>query len=140
MEFPISPLRGVGRIEFGMKPDEVRSAIGANPKSFKRSPQAPYPCDYFESEGAFFYYDSDGRLEAAEFAFPAQPIVENLSLLGMKFEDATAALAGLDTQIEREIDSVIAYQLGVSIYAPLAKDEPKSLVESVIAFRPGYYN
>ena len=140
MEFPISPLKGIGDIDFGMKPEEVRVRIRSDPKSFKRSPHSSFPCDYFESEGSFFYYDADGRLEAAEFAAPAQPTIENFSLLGLGLDVATAILSRLDPGVEREGDGAIAYQLGISIYAPLAKDDPSAPVESVLAFRSGYYD
>jgi len=140
MELRISPLKGVGQIDFGMSPKEVRSNIGSDPKSFKRTPQSAFPCDYFASEGAFFYYDSDGRLEAVEFAPPARPTIDNLSIIGLGFSEAVAMLSRLDTHVEREVDGAIAHQLGISIYAPLAKDDPSAPVESVIAFRPGYYN
>ena len=140
MEFHISPLKGIGQIKFGMSPGEVRNQVGSEPKSFKRTPQAAFPCDYFESEGVYFYYDGNGLLEAAEFAQPAQPTVENLSLLGVGFGEAVAALSRLDTQVETEADGAIAYQLGVSIYAALAKDDTSAPVESVMAFRPGYYD
>lgn len=140
MKFRILPLKGVDGIEFGMTPDDVRSRFDSEPKTFKRTPQDSFPCDYFESESVFFYYDSDARLEAVEFALPAQPSIENMKLLGIGLNEATAALSGLDSQVEKEIDGAIAYQLGVSIYAPLAKDNAAAPVESVLAFRPGYYN
>ena len=140
MEFQIAPLKGIGQVKFGMTPDEVRGKIGSDPKSFKRTPQSSFPCDYFESEGAFFYYDSNGCLEAAEFAPPAQATVDNVTLLGLGFSEAVVMLSRLDPQVKREADGAIAYQLGISIYAPLAKDDHLAPVESMIAFRPGYYN
>jgi hypothetical protein len=140
MEFQISPLKGVDSIEFGMAPSDVRRHFDSEPKSFKRTPQDAFPCDYFESEGVFFYYDREGHLEAVEFASPAQPSVENLRLLGLGLDQATTVLSRFDSEVEKEADGAIAYQLGVSVYAPLAKDNPAASVESVLAFRPGYYN
>lgn len=140
MKFQISSLKGVNGIEFGMSRNEVRRHFDSQPRSFMRSPQDSSPCDYFESQGVFFYYDGVGHLEAVEFASPAQPSVENLKLLGMGLDEATAALSGFDSEVEKEPDGAVAYQLGVSIYAPLAKENPAAPVESVLAFRPGYYN
>jgi hypothetical protein len=88
----------------------------------------------------FFYYDSDGRLDAAEFTRPSRPIVKNRDLLGLAYGEAVAFLVSLDTQVEKQADGAIAYQLGVSIYAPLAKDDASAPVETVLVFRPGYYN
>jgi len=140
MKFRIIPLKGVDGIEFGMSPSDVRRHFGSEPKSFKRTPQDAFPCDYFELEGVFFYYDSEGRLEAVEFSSPSQPAIENLELLGLGLDAATKALSSLDSDLEKETDGAIAYQLGVSIYAPLAKSNTAAPVESVLAFRSGYYN
>jgi hypothetical protein len=49
-------------------------------------------------------------------------------------------LSTLDDQIGEETDSAIAYQKGVGIWSPLAKDNPAAPVESVVAFRSGYHN
>lgn len=140
MQIVISPLKGVGDVEFGMPQHKVRGLVGGNVRSFKRTPQDLFPCDYFKDIGAFFYYDSEGRLEAVEFASPARPTVAGTELIGLSFDKACASLDVLDSQVVREVDGAIAYQLGVGIYAPLAKDNPEAPVESVIAFRPGYYN
>jgi hypothetical protein len=140
MEFRISPLEGVGDIKFGMSPDDVRKHFRSAPKSFKRTSKDTFPCDHFELEGLFCYYDGDGHLEAIEFGSPAQPSVANLNLLGLGLDVATAALANFDSEVESEVDGAIAYQLGVSIYAPLAKEDASASVESLLAFRPGYYN
>jgi len=140
MKFDIFPLKGVNQIEFGMAFDQVRALMGNEPKSFKKSPQDPFSTDYFASSGVFFFYDADGRFEAAEFALPAQPIVSNHSLLRLKFKDALAALRNADPHVKQQVDGAIAYQLGVSIYAPLAKNDVTAPVETVLAFRPGYYN
>lgn len=139
-QLAIAPLRGVGNVQFGMAQKEVRDTVGGKFQSFKRTPQASFPCDYFEELGTFFYYDSAGRLDAVEFARPARPVVAGVELLGLSFSKARAHLRALDNQVEEEIDGAIAYQLGVSIHAPLAKTNPAAPVESLIAFRAGYYN
>src|SRR4051812_8873138 len=108
MNYIINPLRGVGRIEFGMKSDVVRAYVGAEFKSFKRSPEAAFPCDYFPSQSAFFYYDSSGYLEAVEFAAPARPTVDGIELMSLPFEQVVTKLAARDEHIEIERDGAIA--------------------------------
>jgi hypothetical protein len=139
-DFLIAPLKGVGNIKFGMVPNEVRSRIGLPYRSFKRSSVSSFPCDHFEQLGVFFYYDSNGTLEAIEMTSRACPTLNSVDLFALDFESATRALAALDASLKSEVDSVISYGLGVSIYAPLAKDNPKAPLESVIAFRAGYFN
>lgn len=75
MEFDISPFKAVNQIEFGMTPEQVRVAMKTQPMSFKKCPVDVFPADHFEAAGAFFYYDADSRLEAAEFASPAHAIL-----------------------------------------------------------------
>lgn len=140
MLFNIAPLRGVGNIEFNSPREEVRRLVNAPLQSFKRSFDDPFPCDYYRAMGAFFYYDVEDRLEAIEFAAPARPTVGGLELLGLGFDEACASLRTLDSDVRQEIDGAIAPHLGVSVYAPLAKDDPAAPVESVLAFRPGYYD
>jgi hypothetical protein len=43
-------------------------------KTFRRSPEEKFPCDYFDREGVFLYYDDDGRFEAVEFSIPSPPL------------------------------------------------------------------
>jgi hypothetical protein len=138
MEFAISPLEGVGDLEFGMPRNEVRRLLG-DFLSFERSPEASTPCDHFKDLGAFCYYDAEDLLEAMEFAPPARPMVAGMNLLGLGFDEACATLRAADSHVDEERDGAIARHLGVSVWAPLAKDNPAAPVESVLAFRPGYY-
>lgn len=140
MNYVIHPFRGVGSIEFGMTPEDVRDHMRTDFKSFKRTPQVAFPSDYFPSDGTFFYYNASGLLEAIEFAAPARPTVSGLDLLNLTFGQAVTKLSTLDNYVEEKIDGAIAHNLGVSVYAPLAKDDRNVPVESVLAFRRGYYN
>ena len=140
MEYEITPFEGVGPIKFGMTPEEVQRTLGKVPTTFMRTPQAAFPCDYFQSVGAFCYYDSDGALEAVEFGHPARPLLAALSLLGSPMNKALATLSQLDPTLAVEADGAIAYQLGVSIFAPHLKDNEAANVESLLAFRRGYFD
>jgi len=140
MGYEIRSLQGVGAIDFGMSPLEVRGLIKAKFKSFKRSSKATYPCDYFPSVGVFAYYKASGELEALEFALPAQPVFEGKDLLGMGFDAAKILLLSKDPALEIEVDGAISRSLGISLYAPLAKDDPAGNCESILVFEQGYYD
>jgi hypothetical protein len=140
MNYTIHPFRGVGAVEFGMTPEEVRSRVRSDFKLFKRSPDVPFPSDYFPKEHAFFYYDASGLLEAIEFAPPARPTVNGLDLFSLTFGQAVTKLAVLDDTLKEGVDGAIAHRLGVSIWAPSAKYDRNAPVESVLAFRKGYYD
>jgi len=140
MDYRIDPLVGVGPIRFSMSREAVREHMKSRLQSFQRSPVDAILCDFFPDEGAFFYYDSRDYLEAIEFAAPATPTLFGVDIFGLTFRTAVSWLSEFDTHIEVEPDSVIAFELGVSVYAPLAKDDEDVRVESVLIFRRGYYN
>ena len=140
MSFLISTFFGAGSINFGMSPSEVRALLGGNFKSFKKTSNAEYPCDYYESLGIFVYYKLPGIVEALEFAEPADPVFNGRSLLKLSFEDLKSMLLDMDKNLEIESDSLISYKLGIGVYAPDADEDASLPVESVIAFEDGYYS
>ena len=123
-----------------MTSEDVQRALGKVPKTFKRTPQAAFPCDYFQSEGTFCYYDSDGSLEAVEFGDPARPLLATLSLLGSPMNKALAALFQLDPTLAVGADGATSHHMGVSIFAPQLKDNGTASVESLLVFRRGYFD
>ncbi|MGR5280809.1 ABC transporter ATP-binding protein [Photobacterium damselae subsp. damselae] len=140
MYFLITSFAGAGSLKFGMTPDEVRSLLGANFKSFKRMPNSEFPCDYFESLGVFVYYKLPGVVEAIEFADPAAPEYENNNLLKLSFDDLKKILLGKDKKLEVESDSLTSHSLGIGVYAPDADEDPSLPVESIIVFEKDYYD
>lgn len=140
MNYEIQPLKGIGSIEFGMLSTKVRSLIGGEFKSFKRSPAAAYPCDYFPHIGVFAYYKGSGELEAIELALPAQPTLDGMNLFDIGFDAVKVLLKSKDTGLHIEIDGAISPALGISLYAPDAKENPATICESVLVFEKGYYD
>lgn len=140
MSFLISTFVGAGSINFGMSPIEVRALLGGSFKSFKRTPNAEYPCDYYESLGVFVYYKLPGVVEAVEFAEPADPEFDGRSLFKLSFDDLKAMLLGKDKSLEIESDSLTSYKLGIGAYAPDADEDSSLPAESIIAFEDGYYS
>jgi hypothetical protein len=140
MNYVIDPYKGVGKVKFGMNPKQVRSIVQNRFELFKRFDEEAFPSDYFPEEHAFFYYDASGLLEAIEFAPPARPTIDGLDLFGLTFGQAVTKLALLDDSVKEDVDGAIAHRLGVSIWAPLKKDDRNAPVESVLAFRKGYYD
>lgn len=140
MIFDISPLVGAGTLKFGMASNQVRKELGVNFKSFKRTPAAEMPCDYFDSVGVFVYYRKPDVVEAIEFALPAEPIFEEHNLLQMPFKDLLELLRAKDDQLEIEVDALSSNALGIGAYAPNAEESPDLPVDSIIVFERGYYN
>lgn len=140
MQYDIEPLYGAGSIHFGATAEEVRTELGANFTSFRRTPSAAFPCDFYESLSVFVYYKVPGIVEAVEFAHPADVRLEGVSLLTLSFAELTAFLHERDSLVEVEIDSATSYGLGVGAYAPRADEAPDEPAESIIVFERGYYD
>ena len=139
MDLEIIPIEGVGPIKFGMSPEAVRSIIGGEYRSFLKTPKSVFPCDSFRDEGIICFYDANACLEAIEFMRRSQPHLYGHEFIGHTVEDVRTFIAGLDDNVEINSDGAISHRLGVGVYAPLAKSNPRAIVESVIAFRQGYY-
>jgi len=117
----------------------VRALLGDEAESFKRTESSEWPCDYFARIGIFVYYRAPGVVEAIELCRPASAIVDSLDLLRVPILKAIEHLKGLDPDLEVAEDSFTSYKLGVGGYAP-DMDDPNSEAESIIVFRPGYYD
>lgn len=140
MRLDIRPFLGVGAVRFGMFPSEVRRLFGKEFKSFNRSVDSTYPCDYFPSIGVFAYYKSSAELEAIECALPAQLFFDEINLLGIGFDAAKIFLQSKSTTLEMEVDGAIAHGLGISLYAPKAKENQSAPCESILVFERNYYD
>lgn len=140
MDFPIRPYKGVGPIDFGMTPDEVRRALKAKVRSFLKTPKSVMPTDAFEKLGIYVYYKRPGHYEAVEFAGPASPTLEGKQLLGRPYTQVLNDLKELDSNLKFDDAGFRSEKFGVGIYAPYANDEPDEPVEGVIVFERGYYD
>lgn len=118
---------------------DVRRRLGAVCKSFKRTSSSAFPCDYFPSLGIFACYTVSGELEAVELASPADPQLDGIQLLTLGFDAAKDFLQSKDSGLEVEVDGAIARAIGISLYAPKAKEDSSAPCESVLVFQEGYF-
>jgi hypothetical protein len=141
MDMKIYPLRGVNNIEFGMHAKFVRNNIGKEFKEFRRGSEV-YPSDYFEKEGIFCYYDSEGRLDAMEFHRPARVFLGGVNLLSLHFNQIMAFLSKLDSRFLTDGDGADFRTISIGVYAPGALDEDEGdvPVEAILVGRENYYD
>ncbi len=85
MNYDIHNNKGAGPLLIGISRDEARSCMEDAPTSFKRSPQAHEPCDYYEMIGVFIYYKSPGLIEAIEVSSPSAVMYQGVDLLSIPF-------------------------------------------------------
>ncbi|MFZ0497978.1 MAG: hypothetical protein WAM52_02505 [Steroidobacteraceae bacterium] len=140
MQHQVLPLQGWGLLRFGMSRAEVRAAMGGAVESRKRNQFSATAYDFFPAQGVFAYYRVDDTLEAVELAKPASALIEGMDLLDSPFEDAERFLSSKADPVERDADGLTCYLLGVSLYAPDARDDPQSKPESVLIFCTGYFD
>ena len=140
MNVEINPLQGFEKLKFGTQIDLVREALGVAYKTFKRTPSAEMPCDFFESLGIFTYYNPSGTLEAIEFVRPAKPCYGGVNLLEAGVNEIKKILIEHDSGIEQTDDGLTSYKLGIGVYAPDTDENPNLPPESVIAFAKDYYD
>jgi hypothetical protein len=141
MKFDVRSYEGVGPIRFGMSPVEVRENLGMEFENFRRNASDVHPTDYFKRLQCFVYYgDSDGLVEAVEFAEPAAPTFNGLNMLGLPYEDLIVRMHEFDRDIAMEIDGFSSFRLGIGGWAPHCKEEPELPCDSIIVFARGYYD
>lgn len=139
MELDLRSYDGLGAIRFGMRRDQVRGAVGAPVRTFRKTPDATTLVDAFDNEGIYVYYDAQDLCEAVEVASPAIPILEGQTLLGKPFAELRDWLRTLDPDIEVDESGLTAPTVGLGLYAPSAQKAPNEPVDGVIVFRRGYY-
>jgi hypothetical protein len=136
----ITPYVGIGPISFGMSIDQVREAMGAEAKEFKKTASAVFPTDDFPTLGVHVYYTNLGICEAIEVASPAQPLLFGRELIGQPFDKLCEWLAGLDEQIKMLETGGTSFRFGIGLYVSDLKRSLNTPVEAVIVFRKGYYD
>ena len=138
MRFEIRPNVGVGNILYGMTKVQVEKMLNLPHKTFRRGSES-VESEYYISIGLLAYYDDHGRLEAVEFARPAEPFLGGLDLLALDLFEARALFRASSGPVRDSVDGSTSKALGLGVWAPNAKDDPRAALESVIAFGPGYY-
>lgn len=139
MRLVIRQHEGAGPVQFGMTREAVATAVGASPRRFRRAPTAN-ETDAFADEGIYVEYGADDACEAVEMASPAVPTLQGRELLSVPYQELRDWVLKLDPAVEMDGAGLISRALGVGFYAPAAVEAPEEFVESVIAFRRGYYD
>ncbi len=124
-----------------MTRDEVRRAVGAPFREFKKSAASATTTDAFEELLVHVYYRADtGGCELVELGGgTARPVYRKRDLLGGSFADAVAWLRTMDPSLRADATGLEARALGIALYAPFAEEEPERPADGASAFEPDYY-
>ena len=139
INLPIMSYVGAGPIRFGMTAAEVRRVVGTAYSTFKKTAASKMLTDAFHSEGIHVYYKEPGVCEAIEFGKPSRPTFRGTEMLGKPYDEVRAFLTTLDQEVEEDGAGLIAFSLGLGVYAPSAAKDVKLPVEGVSVFEKGYY-
>lgn len=139
MRFDLHPRIGVGPLKFGLSRVEIEAVLGSKPRRFFRSQFSPSMTDHFETIGIFVYYDKFDCAEAFEFPADAELELKNVRLCGLSAR-AFARAVELESFIEASEDSVGSESLCVSAYYPGLSKDQSAPQQSVIVYKPGYFD
>lgn len=140
MDLEFLPYEGLGQLRFGMSRSTIRALMAVDPKPFKKTPASKMMTDAFGELGVHVYYDPSDSCEAIEAFSPATPVFLGTVLLGKSFSDVRDLVLSVDPASEIDGAGLIAFGIGLALYAPSAMKAPDLPVESVMAFRKGYYD
>lgn len=135
MRFDIRPYHGAGPLAFGMQRLQVRKIM----KYTKESPSATR--DNYYSYNVLAHYDaSSGELEAVEFYGKANVAFHDFEFLSKNFDECKKFMMRYDKSLRIDDESIISYEIGISIYAPDFKESPLDPIKTALIFRKGYYD
>jgi hypothetical protein len=137
----VTPLKSVGKIEFGASPDGIRSAVNSPWKTFLKDIAAPdEPTDAFDEIGLHVYYVA-GKCEAVECFAPAELILQGQQLLGEPYKVVKEWLESMDSNIHPYDSGIRARTLGISLYAPnfSETENPDAPVSGVLVGSQEYF-
>ena len=145
--YNVEPYQGAAGVKFGMTRCDVAKAIGGPEGTFHRGGEERDPGGTDQYSDFFVSYDADGACEAIEF-FGGEVRCEGILLFPNPYADALEKLQEAGVDLLCNGDGCTSLALGVGVYAPFARDilggeeadGDVPLVESVIAFRKGYYD
>lgn len=138
MKYEIIPHVGVGPIRFGMTIEDVRALFQDKPRSFKKSEDSRWETDaYFGCVHVF--YRTPGMCTAVEMYRPASPFVGDRFFVGVPFGEVATWIKRQDPAATVTEVGMKSKGLGITIYAPGHHEDPKTLIEAVLAFEEGYY-
>ena len=142
VSYAIMSYVGVGPLRLGMTRADIHRLLGEEATSFRRAPTIipdEIPQDRYANRGIFIDYSPLGLCRSIEFAGPAAPSWRGEPLLGRPYREVRALFTVWDPALKEDGAGFTSLELGIGVYAPVAKDHPDDPVEGVIVFEKGYY-
>jgi len=129
----ITPFQSIGKLAFGDTRKSARAKIAA-PYSIFRKDVGAEETDSFDALGLHLYSDPKGHLEFVEGFEPLEVTFQGIRFLGRDLQAVVDDMMVLGF-VATESDAGTTF-----LEAGIALDAPGGVIESVAAFRKGYYD
>lgn len=137
MEQEIKPYVGVGKIQFGMNSEQIKSILGDECVRIDNR----YVPGYKECfKGINIHYGANGCCEAIEGNSQAGFNYENILIVDQPFSKVLKKFREIDKAIVVDENGFISYELGIGAYVPTLKKSKNELIKSVLVFKKNYYD
>ena len=127
----IDPFVAFGSLSFGSARGSIRSLLGSEFRSFKKTPSSPNDTDAYQAMGIQLYYDEDDKLDLVEAVIGRcdKVYLGETLISGLRLDDLVASFKAIGLAGIREVDGCDFPDAGISVSAT---DRVK--VSSVAAF------
>lgn len=126
------PLRGAGRVLFGMGREEVRGVLRMCPQRCDRDSWRR-DVEIFEDLGARVTYERDGKCGAIEFTGPAEPELNWKPVFGVPAARFERWLRSTQPEIEHDDEWIVWPNLGLALRADI-RTRKRQKAQSAVAF------
>jgi len=149
IEYMVKPMVGIGPVLLGMTRPESRHAMGQEPESFKKSPDACCLTDAYH-DGAFqVFFDGQDKVEYIELSGPSPGFAALYKGIDVHRSKATevVALISKDSSFDQDDPelgySYIFHSLQLSLWRPVVpeddQDQEGQFFATIGVGKHGYY-
>jgi len=139
VNFDLEPLKAPKPLRFGMPKDEVIRILGNPDKQFIRNPAVGFEELAYDRIGVYVSLDRTSQCNAVMIFAPSRAVLDGQDLLKRPAREAIQFIKSKDLDATFENDSLTAYKLGLSVYAPELQEDSQTPIKHVLVFSKEYY-
>jgi hypothetical protein len=116
MGWDIVPFVKFGPIDLGTNRSAVRTLLGGDFRTFRKSRQSVNDTDAYDGVGVHVYYESDDSLREVEAFRPCEPVYKGLSIFELSPQELLSKMASLGEHALPTSACFTFEGVGISIY------------------------